>query len=401
MRNEDLARIVCNATRSAFSGIIDLCIEERVEALLIAGDLYDGNQTSMHTARFFARQMQRLNSEGIETFIIRGNHDAESRITRQLVLPPSVKVFGSRVETERFESISGQLVAIHGISFARPHSPESLVGRFPPPVPDAINIGMLHTSLGGSEGHDAYSPCSVQDLEDTGYDYWALGHIHQRAVHSQNATIVMPGIPQGRDIGESGEKSVTLATIGVQRIVGLQERSTAMVRFEHALVDASGIDRWNQLVAAIVEVIEANATRTRAEETVLRLRLTGETELHWRIQRDLDMLMAEAQQAGETVGSVWIDKVENRTSLPGSEVADSGPVAELERLLQGDAELRNIIMEQAETYGKQFAKVLPVTARDVLGRDEATRQQNLELFLEQGVSDALAHLRTLKIAGAA
>ena len=99
LRDPELAELIGGATRKAFVAVIDLCLSEHVDALMIAGDLYDGEQTSMKTARFLADQLRRLDEAGVKTFIIRGNHDAESRITRELTLPDSVKVFAGRAET--------------------------------------------------------------------------------------------------------------------------------------------------------------------------------------------------------------------------------------------------------------------------------------------------------------
>lgn len=96
LRDGDLAELVGGATRQAFERTIDLCLDERVDVLMIAGDLYDGDQTSMKTALFLAAQLQRLDEAGLRTFIVRGNHDAESRITREIVLPEGVTVFGGR-----------------------------------------------------------------------------------------------------------------------------------------------------------------------------------------------------------------------------------------------------------------------------------------------------------------
>ena len=160
LRDPDLAELIGNATRRAFVRIVDLCLDEQVDALLLAGDLYDGEQTSMKTARFLGDQVRRLHEAGVAVFVIRGNHDALSRITKELILPDSVKVFGGRAETVEVERASGDFpVAIHGLSFAQPQAPESLVGKYKPAVEGAANIGILHTSLAGSAGHDPYAPC--------------------------------------------------------------------------------------------------------------------------------------------------------------------------------------------------------------------------------------------------
>src|SRR6056297_2880105 len=93
LKDEDLADLVGNATRRALERIVDLCLEEDVNALLIAGDLYDGDMRSMKTAAFLVTQMERLDEAGIAVFMIRGNHDAESVLTRELDLPANVHVF--------------------------------------------------------------------------------------------------------------------------------------------------------------------------------------------------------------------------------------------------------------------------------------------------------------------
>ena len=116
LRDPELAELIGGATRRAFVGVIDLCLAEQVDALLIAGDLYDGEQTSMNTARFLADQLRRLDKAGVKTFVIRGNHDAESRITRELTLPESVKVFAGRAEAVSLGR-GGLEVAVHGVSF--------------------------------------------------------------------------------------------------------------------------------------------------------------------------------------------------------------------------------------------------------------------------------------------
>ncbi|MGC0321106.1 DNA repair exonuclease SbcCD nuclease subunit [Bradyrhizobium sp. USDA 326] len=243
LRDGRLADVIGNATRGAFVRIIDLCLEEQVDALLIAGDLYDGEQTSMKTARFLAEQFRRLDAVGIKVFIVRGNHDAISKITKELVLPDSVKVFTGRAEAVEINRAPGCTpIVIHGLSFAQPHAPESLLGRYKPAIEGAVNIGVLHTSLGGALGHDLYSPCTIADLTATGFRYWALGHVHKRSVIEGACAIVMPGMPQGRDISEAGPKSVTLVIIEDDRSIHIEERTTSIAQFERVLVDANRIE---------------------------------------------------------------------------------------------------------------------------------------------------------------
>ena len=129
------------------------------------------------TGLFFAEQMGLLNQAGIPVFVLHGNHDAESQITRPLALPDNVRVFGAR-KAQTFQ-LDKPNVALHGRSFREKAVTDNLVPDYPAPVKGAINIGVLHTALGGMGGHANYAPCSLPELVAKGYDYWALGHVHQ------------------------------------------------------------------------------------------------------------------------------------------------------------------------------------------------------------------------------
>jgi DNA repair protein SbcD/Mre11 len=58
--------------------------------VLLAGDIYDGNWAEFRTGLFFRGQLVRLRRAGVLVFIVKGNHDAESQITKQL---PDVEYF--------------------------------------------------------------------------------------------------------------------------------------------------------------------------------------------------------------------------------------------------------------------------------------------------------------------
>ena len=269
LRDPDLAALIGGATRRALVAIVDLCLAEGVDALIIAGDLYDGDQTSMKTARFLADQLRRLHDAQIQTFLIRGNHDAEARITQELTLPESVKLFGGRAETAALTR-GGLDIAVHGISFAQRHAPESLLPKFRPPREGAFNLAILHTSLGGSAAHDVYAPCSALDLHGAGFDYWALGHIHERAVERGKAAIVMPGNPQGRDINEAGAKSASLVTVGDDRSVTIEERLTSLAEFSRIPVDFTGVEDWRGGAQRILAALESARAMAREASTSWR-----------------------------------------------------------------------------------------------------------------------------------
>lgn len=390
LRDRALGDLIGTATRTAFVRIVDLCLDEAVDALLIAGDLYDGDQTSMKTARFLAQQLGRLDAAGVAVFMIRGNHDALSRITRELVLPASVTVFGARAGVRIIEK-GGRPVAIHGISFGRPQAPDSLLERFLPPVPGAVNIGMLHTSLAGAPGHDPYAPCALTDLQATGFDYWALGHVHQRAVYPGRALVVMPGMPQGRDIGEAGEKSVTLVTVADDGTMREECRTTAVAQFERVEVAAAGLIDWRDLVAALGAALRAARRDHGADHLVLRPVLTGATPLAWRLLRDLDLLQAEAVAVAEGLGSVWIDKLENHCR-GGEGAVSAGPLADLAALIDTGALAHPAVTGAAAEVTTDLLRALPRDLRALLGDTPEATGAACAALLREGAAEVLARL---------
>lgn len=395
LRNRDLADLIGGATRQVFSDIVDLCVGERVDALIIAGDLYDGDQTSMKTARFLASELNRLATAGIRTFIIRGNHDALSRISRELVLPDLVKLFSGRGEHVVIEREQGEKpVVIHGLSFANPTAPESLLPKYGRAHPDAINIGIMHTSLGGAPGHDPYAPCSPAELEATGYDYWALGHIHKRSVVTGSATIVMPGMPQGRDINEDGPKSVTLVSIADDGQVSLEEKPTALAEFARVTIDASGLSEWSDLAHVLADTLKPVRSASNAPHLVARLALSGETPLAWRMRRDAELLLAEAEERAAQLGNIWIEKLDIACIPPVTPQASAAdPLTELRALIENDILGSDAYATALASVADTLQAQLPTDLRDLFGTDEAdTRARRMELA-RQGADDVLARLQ--------
>jgi exonuclease SbcD len=406
LRDPALAGLVGLATRQGFSRIVDLALSEAVDALLIAGDLYDGEQTSMKTARFIAEEFQRLDAAGIRVFLIRGNHDAMARISRELTFPPNVKLFGGRAEAISIERAPGDVpIVIHGLSFQERHAPESLLPKFRPPVADAVNIGMLHTSLAGAAGHDLYAPCSLADLQGANMHYWALGHVHQRAVYpaspgSGGALVVMPGMPQGRDINEAGAKSATLVTVGNDRRITIEERLTSIAEFARISVDLAGIAEWPEALGVLAGAMKAARQGAASEHLLLRVKITGATPLAFRLRRDADLLAAELAFRGEGLGNCWIEKIELECeTMRAQEEITGDPVAELHALVSGEILGSEAYRAAARELVEGLHGDLPPEIRAMLGADEAEADVILTRLSREGMDDVLAHVQGAAKAG--
>jgi DNA repair protein SbcD/Mre11 len=398
LRDLALADLIGNATRRALVGIVDLCLNEQVDALLLSGDLYDGDQTSMKTARFLADQIRKLHAAEIQVFIIRGNHDALSKITRELTFPESVTIFTGRADALPLKRDRNSLpITIHGISFTQPHAPESLLGRYKPPTEGAVNIGLMHTSLDGSYGHDPYAPCGLADLQRAGFRYWALGHV-QRLTVEGSSTIVMPGMPQGRDINEGGAKSVTLVTVTDDKSIVLEERLTSIAQFERVPVDLSGIEDWKDVVGAIGRALGQSRDKVESEHLVTRLHMTGATSLGWRLRRDLDLLRTEAEDQASGIGKCWIDKVvvDCHSPQPFRDAADhaaADPLEELRRLMSEEVMPSESYLGEIAAIAEELRGQLPAECRGILGTDEEAFAARLSEAARDGIENVLARLR--------
>jgi DNA repair exonuclease SbcCD nuclease subunit len=194
---------LAEATFESFNKIIDLCIEKQVEFLLITGDIYDGADRSLRAQLRFRDGLKRLSDAGIKTYIVHGNHDPLDGWSANLDWPENVHIFnGKSVEKVSVEKDGKELAQIYGISFHTRKIKTNLADKFPE-IPhsekDLFTIGMLHCNVGTNTEHETYAPCTVQDLITRNFDYWALGHIHKKAIiNAENPMVVYPGFIQKR-----------------------------------------------------------------------------------------------------------------------------------------------------------------------------------------------------------
>lgn len=382
------------ATRGAFVRLIDAAIDEKVDFVVIAGDLYDGDWRDYNTGLFFCREMARLDRAGIPVFVVYGNHDAESEITRRLPLPANVQVFSSRTaETVRLEPLR---VALHGRSFKDAATTENLVHSYPPPVAGWFNIGVLHTALEGNAAHATYAPCTLAELKARGYDYWALGHVHAFAVIDQDPWVIFPGNLQGRHIRECGPRGAVLVSVDGGRIE-IERLIVDGVRWHHLQIDASGRASF----AAVANVVGEALTELVAEEDAdrnlaVRVTVSGRTAAHGELFGQERQLRAEvlARALGIAADALWIEKVCVATEPPvdaATLAARGDALADLQRFL--DQAITEVDLEDSiRAHLLDLARRLPKEVVDVVPALVAVRDGTVDALIRRAAPDLIARI---------
>lgn len=367
LRNPDLAEKLTQASRDALREIVDLAIAEHCDALVLAGDIFDRDEPDMRLRSFFLGQLSRASEAGIPTVLIRGNHDA-------LLDHRSHGELGANIHLLRQGNASVEIgeAVFHGLSFTASRVNESMLPGYPAPVPGRLNVGLMHTSLGGAPGHDAYAPCSVADLVGHGYDLWALGHIHKPMVHKGlGALLVMPGIPQPRDFGERHGGYASLVDLTPQG-ARHEHRRVGGLAFREAGIDLDDYPTQEEAFRALCDVLSDQAD----SEALVAVRLNAVTSRYPAADlRDL------VRTAAEGLERVFVDKV--RAVPPTAGTAPE--TDDLLRLMLADMTEPGMVASAREIV-EDLANALPADLRSGL------READIAELLRDAVAEVHLHL---------
>lgn len=387
--------VLRTATRDAFSRLVDVAIEEAVNFMVIAGDLYDGNWKDYNTGHFFCREMGRLHQASIPVYVLFGNHDADSEMTKKLQLPPNVHTFDSR-KASTF-CIDALQVALHGRSYKEAATLDNLAASYPAPTAGWLNIGVLHTALEGYAAHARYAPCTLAELNAKGYDYWALGHVHEHEVLQTAPWVVFPGNLQGRSIRETGPRGAVMVTTDGARITSVERLLVDRLRWHLVEVDASAATT----MADVVNLVGQAFARLLADVpdgifVAVRVCIQGHSAAHGELFGLASQLREEivAQAAGQGMDRLWVEKVRVETA-PLSDVTQATghteALADLAALLASAPDDEALLASLLDDLRPLINKA-PLELMRTLPQLDALRQGNVADLVKSVSPDLLALL---------
>lgn len=342
---------VRHATRAALARLVQLCLDEQAAFLIVAGDLFDHDWKDFNTALYVVKQFQILDRAGIPVLVIRGNHDSRAEMSLQVPWPANGKFklyHHKQAETVLMPEFG---VAVHGISFAERHVRESLLPKYPAPVSGMFNIGILHTNATGNAEHATYAPCTVKELVDKGYQYWALGHVHQYQVLNEGPChVVYAGNTQGRHIRETGPKGCAVVTVEGGEVERLEFVPTDVLRWKQIQIQLTGPQRLDDLYDVVHVQLRDELAAADGRLLGVRLVIAGSCAAHRQLSSDAARREAEAAlraRVGEISDDVWLEKIKWQTRPPlDREALKEGQdlvgdlLREVDRLQAGESELQ-------------------------------------------------------------
>ncbi|MHB9037326.1 MAG: metallophosphoesterase family protein [Armatimonadota bacterium] len=327
----ELASTLRDATFAALDNIVRLCLSQNADFLLIAGDVYNSRDRSLRAQLKFRSALGRLAEAGISSYVVCGNHDPSNSWSASLDWPDCVHFFSSTEPESRPAVRNGREIArVHGISHAKPGITENLARRFSRESDSPFSIALLHCnctqSLYSGSGfpnsdpgpnHEPYAPCAVSDLVDSGFDYWALGHVHKRGVlRDERPIVAYPGNCQGLNPKETGPKGCYVVRVDDAGRACLDFADTDAVRWFDEEISLAPMTREQELIESLGARVEAIRREAR-RPALVRFRLMGRTALHGALARKgtLDDIASELRDDEARRDSfVWVESVHDATN---------------------------------------------------------------------------------------
>lgn len=315
---------LAEATLVAWDRLVQTAVDEAVDFLILAGDVFDHTSPSLRAQLRLRDGIVRLATADIPVFWAHGNHDFYQSLNLAVGWPSNLIRFPAGQVGRHVVTKAGAAVcAVYGISFPTQAVTDPYAELFARSPEDAYAVAVLHTNVGGDAEHDNYAPAQLSDLTGAGFDYWALGHVHQGRILSEHPPVIYPGNLQGRHPRETGPKGAYLVEVDHGE-THWRFLPMASFRWEALAVDCSEMEMADQVEEAIRDAMNRVPLAPQEDGLLCRVTLTGSTPLY---QLDPDEWNAVGERLSSDAYSPGFHWVESVTPLLTSPVPDERPVA--------------------------------------------------------------------------
>ncbi len=316
----EIADLLKDATFRAFDNVVELALKNKVDFLLVAGDVYDAADRSLRAQLKFADGLKKLANAGIRSFVCHGNHDPLDGWIASLQWPEEVHIFGSEFETVSVALGGEDVVLIHGISYPHSQINDSFGRGFKRQGSQPFQIGLFHCSVGSDPAHETYAPRTLSELVAANLDYWALGHVHRhRVLKDGHPFITYPGTTQGRHIRETGPRGCLLVQVSGSGEVSARFEPVDCVRWSSSELQIDDLETEGDLIEALERTCDEIGDEAQGRPAVVRITLSGRGELHAMLRRPqvVEDLTERLRVTGlESAPAVMVEQIQVRTNTP-------------------------------------------------------------------------------------
>lgn len=288
---------------SAWERIVRLAIDERVNAVLLSGDIADAQNKFWEAIGPLEAGVRQLTENGIQTIAVAGNHDFEVLGKLANELDGNFRLLGRNENWERvtLANDKGPVLHVDGWSFKSRHVDRSPLEDYTYSPDFAVpTLGIVHGDLDAPASR--YAPLDRQQLATAGPGAWLLGHVHGPRLIEGSSWILYPGSPQALDFGEPGRHGPWIAEVRDGQIEVPRQVQLSTVWYEEVEVDATGVVTEDDLRGEIKDRLQSRADEITGdagamlEQVVVRLLVKGHSALAGlaqdtmqEIERDLRM----------------------------------------------------------------------------------------------------------------
>ncbi|WP_133014044.1 metallophosphoesterase family protein [Clostridium cuniculi] len=269
-----------NELLEVFKKIIDLAIEENIEVLLIAGDVFDNLTVNKNTLFFISDQIKRI--KNIKVFISPGNHDPynEKSFYSMINWPENVYIFKGDME---FKEVKELNLIIWGAGFRNNYENETLLKNINVEN-NKINIMLLHGEITSANSKNEYNPIYINDIYKSNIDYIALGHRHKFSgiLKEGMTTYAYSGCPQGRGFDEEGEKGVIIGEV-YKGGTNLSFLPVCKRKYITKEIDITGTNNYDEVIFKLL----SDLSDEEIHKNFYKIILKGELKEHFNLKESL------------------------------------------------------------------------------------------------------------------